>query len=199
MPLPPAEAELWWAPASPIRLGEPFLGRQALMRSAQLTFAFWRRVARESAIATLRWLWYQGLVVFVVSSTLVALLDRATKKGTTTKLGVAEKGTEVSVGHTALVALVVFAIFLFAALVIHALPVPPRLVEEERRRIREEGSRERTDAGVSTPPGVAVVPPPAGQTVAGTVGGVPIQLSTTPTPPPESPGGFTGTPGSSAD
>jgi hypothetical protein len=124
VPLSPREAEYWWAPASPIRLGQPFLGMRAFFQTARLVLAFNWRVARESWLASWRWAWHQGLPASAVIFVLAAIAG-----------GVGEKGEHVL--HAIVTGLAAFGAFMIALFVGHCLVAPLRLIEEERRRLRE--------------------------------------------------------------
>jgi hypothetical protein len=121
----PSEREERYAPASPVRLGAPDLGWRAGVKATRIVIAFNWQVARESVRAAWAWLTGTGLIAGATAGLFGVILSAIVVGG-------------FDLARALLAALggvIILFLILFTA---NFLQGAPRLVEEERRRLRRE-------------------------------------------------------------
>jgi hypothetical protein len=130
----PPEQDEPFAPASPIRLGEPYLGPQAGLQATRLVLRFTWRIIKDSAPPAWKRFKRQGWPVGLIVGVLFAI---------------GEGKIVPAVIWGAIIAVAILLLVFFG----HFLMGPLRLVEEERRRLRREARSLET---VAEPPGRSV-------------------------------------------
>jgi hypothetical protein len=135
-----------FAPASPIRLGQPYLGARAGVRAVRLVAAFYWRATTDSARAAFGWFWRGGWAWAILAIIFTALFD-----------GIGEKGVHVL--HEILAGLAGAVAVVFLYFLVYFGGTPLRLIEEERRRLIRE-ARAIGDTDTEPPASSVQLPPP---------------------------------------